>query len=288
MRRLSISLPESHKKHLMVDNKDIEFSWLFSQRTSKQMPDWKKTAQACLGICLDSQWGWHGWLYPVSKSLSFRLHQSRAWSNRITRTTRWYFAMAAFLAHRPTRSEVWSLRKWAKVKQWIFADCDPNQKKSKGFCRRWKLRERKYVCSNAMEPDSCSFNTVTMWGGREVTMFRDKSRESRVARVPVSCVKRIIPYHCITIFCLWSLLQTRAPGSWNASLQFSRTLGAKRAGITPVSGGSETASSASTQNSKQRHLWYGTVVPYISLAKVQSDQASTGVTGCFEHSVPCE
>lgn len=105
------------------------------------MPDWKKTAQACLGICLDSQWGWHGWLYPVSKSLSFRLHQSRAWSNRITRTTRWYFAMAAFLAHRPTRSEVWSLRKWAKVKQWIFADCDPNQKKSKEESR-WKIVEK--------------------------------------------------------------------------------------------------------------------------------------------------
>ena len=142
------------------------------------------------------------------------------------------------------------------------------------FCRLWskskeikrilqKVKiEGKKIClfkSRAMEPDGCSFNTVTMWGGREVTMFRDKSCESRVARVPVSCVKRIIPYHCITIFCLWSLLQTRAPGSWNASLQFSRTLGAKRAGITPVSGGSETASSASTQNSKQRHLWYGTV-----------------------------
>ena len=199
--------------------------------------------------------GWHGWLYPVSKSLSFRLHQSRAWSNRITRNTRWYFAMAAFLAHRPTRSEVWSSQKVSKGKAVDFCRLWSKSKEIKRKkLRRRKLRERKYVCSNHVQwsltaaASTLSQCEAVVWGG-----------ESRVATVPVSCVKRIIPYHCITIFCLWSLLQTRAPGSWNANLQFSRTLGAKRVGITPVSGGSETASSASTQNSKQRHLWYGTV-----------------------------
>ena len=145
-------------------------------------------------------------------------------------------------------------------------------------------------------------SNVTMCHG-EVTMFRDSRKSPCFFDAATNNRIKKDMYHSVSSHMAYQMYQTFRTyrsislsfafeascrhGLLAAEIQAFDSLGAKRVGMTPVSGGSETASSASTQNSAriQNNVLFDKHV--FSPSQRFKVIKVAGIIRCIEHTVYC-